>query len=381
MKVRWRTCLKIGLSAFILYLCMTYWPNIAGLIGTVATAAMPLLIGCVIAYPVNILMSFYERHFFPKSKKNIVDKMRRPVCMTLAFLTMIAIVALVVVLIVPQLIDCVQLLLAELPAAIDYVIDGASQLHLLPEDILAWLEGIDWKTRINEVIQLLLSGVGDLMGTVVEMVGSVISGVVTGFMSLIFSIYLLMGRDTLCRQGTMMLKKALHPKWFDQVMHVLRTVNDSFHKYIVGQCMEAVILGVLCALGMMILQLPYASMIGALVAFTALIPVAGAYIGAGVGVFMILTVSPVKALIFLIFILVLQQVEGNVIYPRVVGSSLGLPGIWVLAAVTIGGGVMGVTGMLLGVPLAAATYRLLQERMHEEKRETESPKMCEATKE
>ena len=138
-------------------------------------------------------------------------------------------------------------------------------------------------------------------------------------------------------------------------------VNDCFHGYIVGQCIEAVILGTLCAIGMAILRLPYATMIGALVAFTALIPVAGAYIGAAVGAFMILTVDPWKAVIFLIFLVILQQFEGNVIYPRVVGSSLGLPGIWVLAAVTVGGGIMGITGMLLGVPMAAALYRILRE--------------------
>ena len=143
--------------------------------------------------------------------------------------------------------------------------------------------------------------------------------------------------------------------------YVLGIVNDCFRKYIVGQCTEAVILGVLCTIGMLLLRLPYATMVGALIAFTALIPIAGAYIGAFVGAFMILTVSPAKALIFLIFIVVLQQLEGNIVYPRVVGSSLGLPGIWVLAAVTVGGGVLGIPGMLLGVPLMAAAYKLIRD--------------------
>lgn len=143
--------------------------------------------------------------------------------------------------------------------------------------------------------------------------------------------------------------------------YVLSVLNDSFHKYIVGQCTEAVILGVLCTIGMLILGLPYATMIGALIALTALIPVAGAYIGAGVGAFMVLTVSPIQAVIFLVYIVILQQLEGNLIYPRVVGSSMGLPAIWVLVAVTIGGGVMGIPGMLLGVPLAATFYRLIRD--------------------
>lgn len=157
------------------------------------------------------------------------------------------------------------------------------------------------------------------------------------------------------------MKRYMSTSLCANVHHVLSVLNECFHKYIVGQCTEALLLGGLCTLGMLILQLPYATMTGAVIAFTALIPVAGAYIGAGVGAFMILTVSPVKAIIFLIFIVILQQLEGNLIYPRVVGSSMGLPGIWVLAAVTVGGGVMGIPGMLLCVPLASAFYKLLRE--------------------
>ena len=153
----------------------------------------------------------------------------------------------------------------------------------------------------------------------------------------------------------------MKPGIYEKILHVLDVVNESFHKYIVGQCTEAIILGVLCTIGMLIFGFPYATMVGALVAFTALIPVAGAYIGAGVGAFMIMTVDPLKAVLFLVYIVILQQLEGNIIYPRVVGSSIGLPGIWVLAAITVGGGVMGIFGMLLGVPLAAVAYKLLRE--------------------
>ena len=145
---------------------------------------------------------------------------------------------------------------------------------------------------------------------------------------------------------------------------MLHVLNECFSHYIIGQCMEAVILGTLCTLGMLVLRLPYATMVGTLIAFTALIPVAGAYIGGAAGALMIFSVSPAKALIFLIFLVILQQLEGNLIYPKVVGSSLGLPAIWVLAAVTIGGGIMGIGGMLLGVPIAAALYRLLKEDLN-----------------
>lgn len=146
------------------------------------------------------------------------------------------------------------------------------------------------------------------------------------------------------------MKRFMKEKLYTDTRHVLTVLNDSFHKYLVGQFTEALILGGLCTVGMWIFQFPYATMTGAVIAFTALIPVAGGYIGAAIGAFMIMTVSPIKAILFLIYIVVLQQLEGNIIYPRVVGSSMGLPGIWVLAAVTVGGGVMGIVGMLIGVP-------------------------------
>ncbi|MBQ8186804.1 MAG: AI-2E family transporter, partial [Clostridia bacterium] len=152
----------------------------------------------------------------------------------------------------------------------------------------------------------------------------------------------------------------LHTRLANRVRYVVRVIDGSFHSFIVGQCVEAVVLGCLCIIGMLIFRFPYATMIGCLVGFTALIPVAGAYIGAAVGAFMIFTVEPIQALFFVIFLVVLQQLEGTLIYPRVVGASIGLPGVWVLAAVTIGGGVLGVGGMLLGVPLAAAVYQLLR---------------------
>ena len=168
-----------------------------------------------------------------------------------------------------------------------------------------------------------------------------------------------------------MMEYFLKPSWNEKIRYVADVFDHSFHNFIVGQCIEAVVLGVLCIAGMALLKLPYAMMIGTLIGFTALIPVAGAYIGAGVGVFMILTVSPIKALVFLIFVVVLQQLEGNLIYPKVVGNSIGLPGIWVLAAVTVGGGLMGIPGMLLGVPVVAALYQLLGNHLDKKKGATE----------
>ena len=364
MNLSMKACLKIAGSIFLLYLAIHYWPAVSNLLGALLGAASPLLLGCALAYIVNILMSFYERTLLQDSTNPVLGKIRRPICMVLAFVSLLAIIALVIVLIVPQLVDCVELLIAQLPGAIRSCIAYLDTLPFLSDDLMNTLNEIDWQSKITEIVNVLSSGLGSVMDVVISTVTSVLSGIVTAFMSIIFSVYLLTGRDRLQAQSKRLLQHIMKPQHYEKLMYVLAVLNNSFHRYITGQCIEAVILGSLCAAGMLILRLPYPTMIGALMAFTALIPVAGAYIGAGIGAFMIVMVSPVKALIFLIFIVVLLQVEGNIIYPKVVGSSLGLPGIWVLAAVTIGGGVMGITGMLIGVPLAATAYRLLQENVN-----------------
>ena len=375
MKLRWRDCFKVGVSVFVLYLAVHYWQTAANLVSTLVGASLPLIIGGVVAYLVNILMANYEGRWKVNPKKPDSVKLRRPVCMLLAFLTLIAIVALVCGLIIPQLVDCVGLIIAELPSVIADALDLAEQWKLFSPEVLASLESIDWNAQIGKLVGVVTSGIGDVVSLVVSAVSSVFSFLVTTLLSLIFSIYLLSGKEELASQVDRLAKRYMGNRLYGKLVYFLHTLDDCFHRYIVGQCLEALILGGLCVIGMWILRMPYAFMVGALVAFTALIPVAGAYIGAGVGAFMILTVDPVKALIFLIFIVVLQQLEGNLIYPKVVGSSMGLPGIWVLAAVTIGGSLAGIVGMLLGVPLAAAAYRIIRDdvkkhEMMKEQKET-----------
>jgi len=363
MKLSWKDCLKIGVSAFILYLCVHAWPKAVSLAGTVIGASMPLILGAMIAYVVNILMSLYERIWFPGSKNAALVSSRRVVCMVLAYLSVVALVVLIVALIVPQLVSCVQILLSEIPGVMTRIVAFLEGLDFVPEDLIAPLLKVDWQSKLLDIVTTLTSGVTNVMGAVISTVSSVFSALVTGLLAVIFSIYVLLEQEDLRRQFGKLMGRYLSPRWQGRFSYVLHTVDDCFHRYIVGQCLEAVIIGVLCALGMGLLRLPYATMVGALVGFTALIPVAGAYIGAGVGAFMILTVDPFQALIFLVFLVILQQLEGNLIYPKVVGSSLGLPGIWVLAAVTVGGGILGIGGMLLGVPLAAAAYRILREEV------------------
>lgn len=366
MKVETKTCVKIGISIFLLYLGIHYWPDVAGLIIAVIGAATPLLIGCIIAYVLNILMSFYERHYFPKAKSKAIVKSRRVVSMIASMITLLAAFVFIIVLIAPQLATCVQLLIVKVPVVFKSLVAWLDKFQILPEDIIGFLSSIDWQSKLSQIFTVLSSGAGDMVGVVAGVVSSVFSGVVTAFLSIIFAIYLLMGKETLGRQVDRLMHRYMRKTWYEKTMYVVEILNDCFHRYIVGQCTEAVILGLLCAFGMWIFRLPYSAMIGSLIAFTALIPVAGAYIGGGLGAFMIFTVSPIKAVIFVVFLVVLQQLEGNIIYPRVVGSAMGLPGIWVLAAVTVGGGIMGIGGMLIGVPVAAAAYRLLKNDLNKE---------------
>lgn len=364
-RIDWKTCFRVGVSLFVLFLCIHYWPNISGFIGKSFSAAAPVFTGFVMAYIINILMSFYERHYFPKSKKKAVARSRRPVSLTGAILTVVGVIALVIVLIVPQLVKCIEMLVAQLPGAIEKLVARLNGLSFVSDELISSLASIDWKSRIGDIAETLFSGVGDVMNVAVSAVSSVFTGIMAFVIGFIVALYLLTDKDRLGSQCKRVMNKWVPERFLEKFMHVVSVADDCFHRFIVGQCTEAVILGTLCMIGMLILRLPYAPMVGALIAFTALIPIVGGLIGAGIGAFLILMVSPIKALIFLIFIIVLQQLEGNLIYPKVVGSSMGLPALWVLAAVTVGGGVLGIGGMLIGVPMAAVVYRLVKESLNQ----------------
>ena len=371
MKIEWKSCFRLGATVFLTFLAIHYWSSLTGLIGVLFSAASALILGCVIAYVLNILMSFYEKHYFLKNRSKAVEKSKRVVCMLAAMLTLVAVVVLIIGLVLPELAACIRLLIAEIPEAIDSAVAWLEETGLLAtvmtEDAVASLMSINWQEKMTELISVLAAGVGGVAQVAVGAVSATVSVVAQFVIGLIFAIYLLVGKETLGGQMNRLMEHYLKPAWNEKIRYVVGIFDNSFHKFIVGQCSEAVVLGVLCIIGMTILRLPYAMMIGTLIGFTALIPVAGAYIGAGVGAFMILTVSPVQALIFLVFVVVLQQLEGNLIYPKVVGSSIGLPGVWVLAAVTIGGGIMGIPGMLLGVPTVASVYQLVRNDLNKEK--------------
>lgn len=365
MKLSWKTCFRAGVTVAVLFLAIHYWSVIAAGIGIAFHAAAPLITGLVIAYAVNILMSFYERHYFPRSKKKLVKKTRTGVCVLLSYLSLLAIIAIVIGLVVPELIDCVKLLIDKIPPLMQSVsveIRGNDEMTRLWNELgnVTQTGQIDWKEIVTKVANWAAGGLGGAFGVVKNVIAATFSTAFTIIMSIIFSLYLLTGKDRLIPQVKKVAKTYLNDSIYHKVNYVIHTLHECFRSFIVGQCVEAVILGSLCAIGMAILRLPYSGMTGALIGFTALIPIAGAYIGGSIGFLMIATVSPMKAVIFVIFLIILQQLEGQFIYPRVVGASIGLPGIWVLAAVTIGGSVMGIGGMLLFVPLTATAYKLLR---------------------
>ena len=349
----------LGCWIFLFWLVINYWDLALKVLQTALSAGAPLLIGLVIAYAVNIIMTFFERKLMSGSDRKIIQKIRRPAALLLAFLCLFGGMAGLIYIVFPRLWECLGLLAIQITDVTNRYLPYIKEW--IPADIL---ENPDTQLTLKSALDWLLSQAGGALNSVVVGVGSFVSSLATALIALIFSIYLLLGKEKLLNQCNRFMDLYFPKKGVAYFRYVASAANTSFHNYIVGQCTEAIVLGSLCAVGMLLFRLPYAAMIGCVVGITALIPFVGAYIGAAVGVIMILTVSPIKALIFVIFLIILQQLENNLIYPRVVGSSIGLPGIWVLAAITIGGGFGGIGGMMLGVPFMATVYQLVRDDMN-----------------
>lgn len=366
MTLRWRNCLKIGLTVLVLFLIIYFRHAFFGLTTLLVKSAVPLMLGFTIAYVVNILMNFYERYYIIICRQSAIQSWRRPCCLFLAFLSVSLVLVVLWQMIFPELAACIRTLMVSLPGTLEELtrwLQGNSpwccnflEKHGLMQDGV-----VDWDGVMQTVSVTVFHSVGDGMESVVNVFTTLITTVLTILLSVIFAVYLLARKERLKEDSGKLLVRCFGEKRMAHIWYVFDVFNQAFHSFIVGQCVEAVILGVLCMLGMLIFRFPYATMIGCLVGVTALIPLAGAYIGAAVGGLMIFTVSPLKALFFLIFLGILQQIEGNLIYPRVVGHSMGLPGVWVLAAVIVGGGAAGIVGMLFAVPVTAAAYRLFKD--------------------
>ena len=366
-----RTCLRLGVTIFLIYVAVTLWRPLLGLLGRFFRSAAPLILGFALAYVVNILMTVYEKHYFRKRADEAwVKKSRRAVCLIAAIATILGAMILVLYIVFPQLIKAITLIREQIPGLLQSIAHNEKLMNILPEEIRDAIQKLDYQKLVEGAVRFLTNGAStsaSLMSSLTGFLGSLTSGFMILFMGFIFSIYILVGKERLAGQFRRLFQSYLSTGWVSRITPVVSVINNCFHSFIVGQITEGIIIGLLCAGGMWVLRLPYAAMIGTVVGVTALIPVLGCYMGAIVGALMCLSVSPVKAIEFLIFIFCLQQFEDNLIYPRVVGTSLGLPGIWVLAAVMIGGGIGGFPGMILSVPITATIYTLL--RMGVEKRE------------
>ncbi|MDE5932290.1 MAG: AI-2E family transporter [Lachnospiraceae bacterium] len=330
----------------------------------------PFIYGAAIAFVLNIPMKAIEKSLFSKVKNPKVEKVKRPVSIFLAFAAVILVIVFVTVTVVPQVTKTMIELGNKIPQFLVNAQIWLEELFAAQPQLVAQLEEFDpaemnWDSIVNTVIDFLKNGLGNVVSSTVTVASTIIGGVVNIFVALVFSFYILAQKEKLGSQFRRILHAYFPKKVYDKVLEVASLAGRNFSSFITGQCMEAVILGTMFVVTMALFGFPYAVMVGVLIAFTALIPIVGAFIGCFVGAFLIMVDDPVKAIWFLVLFIVLQQIEGNLIYPHVVGNSVGLPSIWVLAAVTIGGSLMGVVGMLIFIPILSTVYALLREDVNE----------------
>jgi len=365
--------IAIAAICIVIFLGLQNIGIIADAFGYVIDLVMPILLGGIIALILDVPMRFFESLFFANTEKPILQKLRRPLAFLVSLLIIIGVIVGVIFLVIPELIAAIKIV-------IDEIVDLVENLRSMSSEELSrvplgeYILSLDWDGITSDVQNWIYRQSGDILNTAVGTLSTLLGGIFDIFISFVFGLYILFGKETLKKQASRILLAWFPKKVGEWTIHVATIANTNFRNFVSGQSLEAVILGSLCMVGMLILQIPFAPMVGTLVGVTALIPVIGAFIGAGVGAFMILTVSPIKAVIFVVFLLILQQLEGNLIYPKVMGSKMNLPSICILAAVTIGGGIAGTVGMLLSVPIASTLYTLIKESTLKREKEMERSK-------
>ncbi len=325
----------------------------------------PFLLGGGIAFIVNIPMSFLEEKIFDNKylkDKKFAQRLARPVSLVLTIFIVIGIVVLVMFVVIPELTRTVLSLGKTIQSFIPQAQRFIEELFTDNSEMRAWLDNLnlDVGRLMDSAVAFFQNGAGNVLNSTFSAIGSIVSGVATFVIAFVFACYVLLQKEKLGVQVQKVMRAFLQEKRVDWCLEVFGLASKAFSSFFTGQCVEALILGTMFFIVMNILNMPYALLVSVLIAFTALIPIFGAFIGCFVGAFLILMVAPLKALIFVIVFLVLQQIEGNLIYPKVVGSSVGLPSIWVLAAVTIGGNLMGVVGMLIFIPITSVVYTLFR---------------------
>ena len=360
-KKLFRSLLLLITYSVLLVVVLINLDVIAGGVKTLLTVCRPLLIGFAIAFVLHRPCGFFARQYekgLPRRAKGAA----RPLAVVTSYVLLIGLIVALFALVIPQLVSSVQTFAshlndyaANLQSLYDWVV---SKLDLeLLENVN--LSGIG--ASLQGLLERTMNAVTSAIPQIVTITANLVSAVVTFFLAIVFSIYMLHGSDKLCAQCRRLTQTYLPKRLAEWLLRVVRLTADTFTNFVSGQLIEACILGGLCFLGMTILRFDYAPLISVIIGVSALIPVAGAYLGAVVACLLLVMINPLEAVWFLIFLVILQQLEGNIIYPRVVGTSIGLPGLWVLSAVTIGGGLFGFPGMLLGVPVAAVLYTLLRD--------------------
>ena len=341
----------------------------------------PFLAGGAVAFVLNVPMRFIESKLLPTpgGKPTASRRVRRflwPVSLLLTFLFVVLVILVLVLVIAPELVRTVAGLGVTIQNAVLRFLNWAEEMFANTPQVMEWLnsltfnwQSINWQSLINQVVDVVKSGATSILSSAFSTAMNVFNGVADTFIAFFFACYLLLQKEKLGLQCRKALYALLPRKGADQVVEVFSLSHRIFSSFITGQCTEAVILGTMFFIVMSILNMPYAVLVGCTIAVTALIPIVGAFIGCGLGAFLLLMVSPMQALIFVVMFLILQQVEGNLIYPHVVGSSVGLPSIWVLAAVSIGGSLMGVAGMLLFIPMTSVIYTLFRQFVYRRLRE------------
>lgn len=351
-------------------LCIfVYWllhetERVTAFLGGVVNLLSPFVIGAALAFILNVPMRSIERFLLQGVQKLSI---RRAIAILLTIVIILLVIAVVVVLLVPQVDATVQSLVGELPAFFERTEIAVGEFLENNPEAMEWLntntdlENFDWMSIVQKVATIAGNSVTVILNSAISVFGSIVSAIVTAIIAIVFAIYSLSRKEVLARQGRRLLYSFLPERISDEIIRIMRLTNSTFSNFISGQCLEACILGCMFAIAMAIFGMPYIPLVSVLVAVTALVPLVGAFVGCIFGALFILVDSPLLALWFVVLFLVLQQIEGNLIYPKVVGTSIGLPGMWVLLAVTIGADTMGVGGMLVMIPLASVLYALLRE--------------------
>ncbi len=354
------------ISASILLLWgLNHLDFVLSIIGGAFSVIAPFIVGLCLAFIFNVLLrpleGLWDKIFKKKKKTKLILKLKRPVCLVLSILIIMAVIFILLFMIIPEITRTVSTIASSVPSYLEKIEAWWIQLKELLEHYSIVLPAFDLDfNKIAETLTNFLKTSG-LINKTVDITGSIFSGIFNMVLGLVFSIYILASKEKLGANTKKTLLAFLPKEKVEKAVDLAALSNKTFTNFITGQLTEAVIIGILCFIGMLIFRMPYALTISVLVAFTALIPVFGAFIGTAIGAFLILMVEPIKALWFIIFIIVLQQIEGNLIYPKVVGKSVGLPGIWVIIAVTVGSGLFGVLGMLLSVPVVSVLYTVIKE--------------------